>query len=214
MQIKLRAWDAKKKKYYRDLHLFMVRYIAAVIKEDGELCLITGDNVYLQPLLFTGITDKNGNEVYEGDILKYDGDKVTCDQCGHKQKIYKRDELYVIVYCVQTVSFDCLEIGGDNFMSSCVWESDMEVIGNKFEQPELLEKKTMKDNPVTKIKLTCVTRDAKTETEIRYHHISRIYKSGAYRDVAHLDDTEFTEEDALIIAETLAKKHRVEAVKD
>ena len=72
---------------------------------------------------YTGLKDKNGKEIYEGDILKH-------DNCW-----------------LATVGFDC---GAFYWQAQCYkleaqdWQDatyrDFEVIGNIYENPELLEK--------------------------------------------------------------------------
>jgi len=126
MQLKIRAWDEEKKRYYRDLHKYQTGYIAVVINEENELCLITGDGVYLQPLLFTGIKDRNGQEVYEGDIVEYQG------------------RIFQIIFGATEFNTRA-QIETEFVMRdiSTTWRlsKDVEVIGNRFEHPELLEQK-------------------------------------------------------------------------
>lgn len=69
---------------------------------------------------FTGITDKNGKEIYEGDIVRYFAN-------GNAEiKFYKG--------CWVVMGKD----GYDSFDSLCGY---IEVIGNIHENPELLESK-------------------------------------------------------------------------
>lgn len=78
---------------------------------------------------FTGIKDKTGKEVYEGDIVRFYDDY---------------DEEYITT----VVFIDCLGAYGvewDGFQSSFddineYYSKDIEVIGNIYEDPELLEK--------------------------------------------------------------------------
>ena len=73
--------------------------------------------------LFTGHLDKNGKELYAGDITK--------DSTG----------LCLIAWNDQLASF-CLRRNGwafDHFFGEAVNPSDVEVIGNIYENPELLK---------------------------------------------------------------------------
>jgi len=71
---------------------------------------------------FTGLTDKNGKEIYEGDIFNL-GDK---------------NILYIVEY------FDCGLSGRQNGNRSRVglahWNDRIEVVGNIHDNPELLNK--------------------------------------------------------------------------
>lgn len=87
---------------------------------------------------FTGLKDKNGKEIYEGDILKvksYDG---WFDEVGFYYKS-------VVFYQEETASFvhaNRPELGvGTAFVHPrAPYERDYEVIGNIFENPNLLDK--------------------------------------------------------------------------
>jgi uncharacterized phage protein (TIGR01671 family) len=76
---------------------------------------------------FTGLSDINGKDIYEGDILKYVGED------------YKdwHTKPYVIKWDSDEACFECVCPG--NFMMATVWK-DMEIIGNIYDNPELLLK--------------------------------------------------------------------------
>ncbi len=76
---------------------------------------------------YTEIKDINGTEIYEGDILK----------C----KLYNGDyENYVIVWDEEDACFDAFNKDKSNFMVTSIWTAS-EIIGNRYENPELLEVK-------------------------------------------------------------------------
>ena len=79
-------------------------------------------------LQFTGLKDKNGKEIYEGDILKH----------------WYSDSLFNWLISFDDGSFVLQNIGVDGYLmdkyklteSGCL---DREVIGNMYENPELLK---------------------------------------------------------------------------
>ncbi|MCP3683912.1 MAG: hypothetical protein GY861_14610 [bacterium] len=81
---------------------------------------------------FTGLLDKNGKEIYEGDVLSYDGEtNMDSTLCG-----YVREHLgtFVCFYGQDALGRDC-------FDELYQVASGREIIGNIHENPELLEQK-------------------------------------------------------------------------
>lgn len=141
-EIKFRAWDKKHLKMIETIKTIRFNAISSFIEliesaydlnivngqNSGEHNLLYGDFELMQ---FTGLEDKNGKEVYEGDIImfssmQYDGELLP----------------YII-------AFDC-SWGGQFMAHSSLnydyvldndyeryWEE--EVIGNIYENPELLK---------------------------------------------------------------------------
>ncbi len=111
-EIKFRAWDAEEKNFI---------YFDAL-----EGLLSECDETYRQRCVgkfeqFTGLHDKNGKEIYEGDLIKYGSDapleviyRESCFCYNQKSRYISRLQIF------------------DNI-------NKIEVIGNIHENPELLE---------------------------------------------------------------------------
>lgn len=85
-------------------------------------------DVFRQPEQCTGLKDKHGRLIYEGDIVKVTGDILTIP-------IQFEENLAKVVW---EINCFCLQFPHeDEFYFSECW--DYEVIGNIHENPELLE---------------------------------------------------------------------------
>ena len=116
-EILFRAWDGKRysignPKYFDDSVNFRFHHFDI----DCE-----------KPILeqFTGLTDKNGNKIFEGDVLSYE------DVAGVKDGI--GNVLFGLFYGAWIVFVDDYE---ENHLSDVAYSC--EVIGNIHDNPELL----------------------------------------------------------------------------
>lgn len=105
--IRFRFWDLKQKK--------MITGVPALNLTIGHLN-VNG----LVPSQFTGLTDKNGKEIYEGDWI------IGKDREHREGRIVFKDGAF---YCF------------DELLNESLAEDECTVIGNIYENPELLTPK-------------------------------------------------------------------------
>lgn len=113
-EIKFRAWEVNLKKMI-DLH--KLTPLATTIETHDGLYLPFVENLIL--MQFTGLTDKNGKEIYEGDILQFEFK-------GKKEiSVIKEHNHDGRGYCW--------------WMSLPFGQRPFEIIGNIYENPDLLK---------------------------------------------------------------------------
>lgn len=118
-EIKFRAWNELRKKMFKPFSLY--EYVNGNLDYDKEVetsPVFPVGTVFLQ---FTGLKDKNGKEIYEGDILE-------------RKTIEERCKVIYLDGC-----FALYPIPNNGDIYHCWMISDEEVIGNIYENPELLE---------------------------------------------------------------------------
>lgn len=119
-EIKYRAWDKKEKKFVQDIFLAIDGWYFQQSMDDYN------ENIVIQ--LFAELTDKSGVEIYEGDIVDVRMNKSKNDamdsNIGIRDIAWQNGGLFLRDYS-NSLAWQC-----ENF--------DIEVIGNIYENPELL----------------------------------------------------------------------------
>ena len=128
-EIKFRAWDKDQEKMvgvYRVEPKMDYEWNHMQPKEIGGMLINDLDSKFFHLMQYTGLKDKNGKEIYEGDVVKY-----SCNINGLKMER-------------QCVMNDIRDVGSGTFRETMCME-DGEVIGNIHENPELLCPPTKKE---------------------------------------------------------------------
>ena len=146
-ELKVRAWDdiEKRMKYFDFMDIHVGVYHPTLWKDsEGIPCELDDKRRYPHDLmLLTGLRDKNSNKSYEEDIIcfqnNYPGDTVNPEEVNYDIAVvtYMKEDA---AYCARVISGR--EVGNTHTMYELLDEyGEFEIIGNKWENPELLEKK-------------------------------------------------------------------------
>ncbi len=126
-EIKFRAWDSIAKEMYLPFEL------ADGLNDCAESHHAYGKNpdhyIYLQ---FTGLKDKNGKEIWEGDVVRCYTKSLSEVVYDHEVKL---PEFYREIWSSKIVGEDKMWLPADEG-ENC---GGIEVIGNIYESPELLK---------------------------------------------------------------------------
>ena len=141
--IKFRAWDKKEKRMYEwpfITHFFDEKI--RVHKEGYGYIHIPMDDIEL--LQLTGLKDRNGKEIYEGDIMSVlDRDWPSGDYTNQTPKEYMKKISSVCEVVYEPTEFYLKQIKGRGYfypqMTGITHRDIFEVIGNIYENPELLK---------------------------------------------------------------------------
>ena len=137
MTPKFRAWDTTNKEIFKDT--FAITESGQVVVVEQEYVASSPDYVFVEHLVImqsTGLKDKNGKEIFEGDIVRTTRFLGRADEIGG---FYEYEKDYVGVVKVLEGSW-VIDIG---IVAVRLWSEidESEVLGNIYENPELLEDK-------------------------------------------------------------------------
>jgi len=128
-EIKFRAWDKNNKKMYcvKKLHCNFINddYGMHQLKNDE---FVSVNDVEL--MQYTGLKDKNGKEIYEGDIVKLDTSEFKSDKYKHKfnSKVEYKYGMFCISENDKKPVYNIYDV-----------RYHIEIIGNIYEDKELLQ---------------------------------------------------------------------------
>lgn len=129
---KFRAWDTTNKEMFKDT--FAITESGQVVVVEQEFVTSIPDYVFVDHLVImqsTGLHDKNGKEIFEGDAIA-----IEVDDTGMpiNARVFQNSKIGVLMFHVFEDNEDVpmVELLEDNSVA-------FEIIGNIYENPELLE---------------------------------------------------------------------------
>jgi len=133
-EIKFRAWNKIDKfMWYSDIQL--LRILRLYILDLDEYDDLKKENFEL--MQYTGLKDKNGKEIYEGDIIKrYNKPNCKCETCKNKLD-------YIMTgYISYDENMACYITIGEDYRNGLAFgnfENEIiEIIGDIYENPEFV----------------------------------------------------------------------------
>lgn len=139
-EIKFRAWDGEKMS--DTIRLEFAHGLRLISTFDLGFDMIGDDKCEL--MQYTGLKDKNGKEIYEGDIVKVFDYNRGCQECidiEDREQNMHRDECENYL-CTQEIKWACGYFCDEDTGDYCPPLSDdeiqMEIIGNIYENKSLL----------------------------------------------------------------------------
>lgn len=120
---KFRAWDEDSQKMNGNVEIYIAKDKTIEVRPKDDKTIV---------MQSTGLFDKNGNEIFEGDIVKY--------------KIGWNTFIEEVAYDKNFAGFGVMDAYADSIFSfgklaEGIDLNSLEVVGNIYENPELLEEK-------------------------------------------------------------------------
>lgn len=127
---RFRAWDEKNKEMFEDT--FAVTESGGVVTVEQDFITNAPDYIFVDHLTLmqsTGLTDKNGKEIFEGDILN-----IETDEENVKVEVSWDNKHALFVF--ESKKYNEKEALGELFEDN---PYPFKIIGNIYENPELAE---------------------------------------------------------------------------
>ena len=129
-EIKFRAWNKTKEKSYFDTSIMEQKYMDSGYMTYFDIFNVNVPEKDYVLMQYTGLKDKNGVEIYEGDICKIKIYINKVEDWIYNSLTQKERETGEKIFVVESPLFNNQpELNADY----------IEVIGNIYENPELLE---------------------------------------------------------------------------
>lgn len=175
-RFRFRAWDKRSKKYEDNIQNCVEAFNTITLKSACTKCFndfLENENIF-EIEQCTGLKDKNGKLIYEGDIIRGVWEKVKVEY------VVKWDE-YGAQFVLEVLNDD----GSADF--NILGLEHLEIIGNIHENPELLEEYQMKNIYLTKKEIQVII-DALDEY-IFEHNLDELptYENGEYYGYSELE---------------------------
>lgn len=139
--IKFRAWDKKNKKmtFINDITFNVddgsINQVSTGFMEHGENEDAPGDLEDVVLLEHTGLKDKHGKNIFEGDIVEAWSQGAK----GTFEVLWRQEGLPCFILYPAYQKGEMWKLHGSKHENGIYYDKGVEVIGNKFEHPELLE---------------------------------------------------------------------------
>lgn len=143
---KFRVWDKEKNRWFKPTYKAYAREVEELLlTQEGELVLRKYNRMEHESLFpnrfekvwYTGLKDRNGKEIYEGDVIYYNIDNGVGIEHYQARVVwsentteYKNRFEWLIIYSEGD--------GFDGLSRPAAYNSELLVIGNIYEHPHLL----------------------------------------------------------------------------
>ncbi len=139
-EIKFRSWDSRiKKMFFVDQMSFRTNHDVFRVWDNErpeEFHIINPDDCILEQ--YTGLNDKNGKEIYGGDVVEITSNMVLLLTGKPTGNI--TTTRYRVVYSSEDLIWYVIDNKGDKSRAKFYLEGgDVKIIGNIYENPELKE---------------------------------------------------------------------------